>query len=191
MEMQLTGGEAPSAQKESVTVFRKLWVVAALCIFVYPLGIYLLWRKKIFRGSPNNIRELSVKGKWLVTMIATFLVAARLLTLGGNTGDPALITLVSGGTLKSCPDHTVGEMAASFMGSPQWEAGKGKDGTEFVNINSSILMGGKNVDASLQFIVNKQESSFSYRALEINGVPQINLVAMGLMQKMCEAAKHR
>ena len=94
---------------------------------------------------------------------------------------------VKGGTLQLCPGHTVDQMVQGFMGSPSWESGKTDSGKVFVNVSGDITFKNKPVRALIQF--NVEGDRFSFNALEMNGVPSPNLIAVGLMQKMCASAK--
>lgn len=42
--------------------------------------------------------------------------------------------------------------------------------------------------AVIQFVVDKEQAAFKFQALEFNNVPQMNLLAIDLMTKMCESA---
>jgi hypothetical protein len=44
----------------------------------------------------------------------------------------------------------------------------------------------KEVDALLQYKISEDNTSFEYSALELNGVPQSNLIYFGLIESMYE-----
>ena len=106
-----------------------------------------------------------------------------LLGLFACSDDPR-VSMVKNGKLDSCQNKTLGEMVDGFMGSPSWSSGVADNNQEFVNIKGRITLSGKEVDALIQFFVN--DNRFKYNALEFNGVPQNNLMAMGLLSKMCK-----
>jgi uncharacterized protein YecT (DUF1311 family) len=57
----------------------------------------------------------------------------------------------------------------------------------FVNVEGDITFQDKPVRAMVQFIVEGE--SFSFSAFEMNGVPSANLIAIGLLNKMCASAE--
>lgn len=90
------------------------------------------------------------------------------------------------GTLNSCPNTTVGEMAESFMDSPSWKSVTADDGKKYVNLSGGILFNKKPVDALVQFLLN-DDLSFEFNAFELNGIPQAELTASALLEKMCSS----
>jgi hypothetical protein len=112
------------------------------------------------------------------------------MTLLCGCGDSKEIKFVKSGKLKSCPNKTVEQAADDFLGSPKWESGIGADGKTkgltLVNLQGKIKMHGKEVDAVLQFIVDEKNETFKVHALETNGVPQPDIIMLGLLKKMCE-----
>lgn len=101
-------------------------------------------------------------------------------------GDSSEVKKVKGGVLQLCPNHTVEQMVEGFMGSPSWKTGKGENGIVFVNIEGDITFHDKPVRALVQFIINGD--NFSFSAFEMNGVPSANMIAIGLLNKMCLSA---
>lgn len=97
------------------------------------------------------------------------------------------VAMVQGGTLQMCPNKTVKQMVDGFMGSPAWKSGTSDGGQSFVNIDGDITYNDKPVRATVQFFIKGDQ--FSFNALELNGVPSPNIIAIGLMQKMCASAK--
>jgi hypothetical protein len=97
------------------------------------------------------------------------------------------VQMVKNGSLNSCPGQTVEKMVNSYMGSPSWESGKSADGQVFVNVSGDITYQEKPVRAVVQFFLDGQ--TFSFNAIELNGVPSPNLLAFGLMGNMCESVK--
>ena len=116
-----------------------------------------------------------------------YLLVATSLILAGCEDPDA--DRVSQGTLGSCPGTTVGEMAEKFMSSPTWESLTADDGKKYVNLSGGISFHDKPVNAKIQFKLNENDT-FEFNAFEVNGVPQITLVANALLVKMCEATKN-
>ena len=100
-------------------------------------------------------------------------------------GQTPEVLMVQGGKLGSCPSKTVKLMVAGFMGSPSWASITADAGINYVNISVDIMWQDKRVRALLQYKLN-QDETFEFNALEFNGVPQNNFIAMGLLEKMCE-----
>lgn len=94
--------------------------------------------------------------------------------------------MVKSGTLQMCPGRTVEQMVNSFMGSPSWKSGETDGGEKFVNIEGDITYEDAPVRALVQFTI--QGDQFQFNAFEMNKVPSPNIVAAGLLQKMCASA---
>ena len=97
--------------------------------------------------------------------------------------DSANVAMVKGGHLTSCPSKTMEQMVNGFMGNPSWEGLTGTDGNSYVNVSGNITYMDKEVRATYQFKVN--ENTFSFNALEFNGIPQNTFMANILLDKMC------
>ena len=119
--------------------------------------------------------------------IASFILCVALALFSTASTDSKEVKLIKGGVLRLCPSHTVEKMVIGFMGSPSWESGKSSDGQVFVNITGDITYHEKPVRAKLQFHINGND--FLFNALEMNGIPSPNILAIGMMHKMCESAK--
>ena len=91
------------------------------------------------------------------------------------------------GTLHSCPNTTVGKMAESFMDDPTWKSLTADDGKKYVNLSGGIMFHDKPADAVVQFLLN-DDLSFEFNAFELNGLPQNQLIASALVEKMCASA---
>jgi len=134
------------------------------------------------RFQSNN--ESTLKRLFLFSILTAFLSIALSGCMESNE-----IQMVKGGHLGNCPNATVEEMVDSFLGNPKWQSGTSDDGVTFVNIDGDLTVYEKEVRGAIQFIVNAGSGSFKFNALELNGVPQPNLMAVGLLKKMCEAAQ--
>jgi len=97
------------------------------------------------------------------------------------------VAMVQSGSLTLCPGKTVKQMVDGFMGSPAWQSGASNSGQSFVNIEGDITYQDKPVRAMVQFLIAGEQ--FSFNALELNGVPSPNIIAIGMMQKMCASAR--
>lgn len=95
------------------------------------------------------------------------------------------VAMVKNGTLSNC-QATVGKMVDGFMENPSWESGVSENQQKFVNVSGGITYMGKPVKAVVQFMLNEKEGTFQYNAFEVNEIPQDNLIAAALLEKMCE-----
>lgn len=109
-----------------------------------------------------------------------------LVLLLNSCGDSEMVTLVKNGTLESYPDKTLGTAIDNYFGTPNWTSGESESGEKFVNIEGTVLFMDKEVDALLQYKISDGNTSFEYSALELNGVPQSNLIYLGLIESMYE-----
>lgn len=114
------------------------------------------------------------------------IVLPSILFLSSCTESPE-IQMVKSGHLGNCPNSTVEEMVDGFLGNPAWNSGESSDGQKFVNIEGDFTISGKEVRGILQFAVDTNAGSFKFYALETNGVPQPNIMALGLLNKMCNS----
>ena len=99
------------------------------------------------------------------------------------------VTMVKNGTLKNCPNYTVGTLVENYMKDPKWESGKADDGNTYVNIIGNITFYNKPARGALQLLI--KGNSFSFYAFEINDEPQSDFLAMVLLGNMCERAEKR
>lgn len=116
----------------------------------------------------------------VVAVILLVVVAVTTLSSGG-TGDK-YVRIVKEGTLEAYPQITVGEAFDGFLRDPKWESGLTDDHVRFVNVTGGILYYEKDAELAVQFFVDEKDETFRYNACEIDGVPQNNLVFLGLLE---------
>ncbi|MBN1599038.1 MAG: hypothetical protein JW894_12155 [Bacteroidales bacterium] len=143
--------------------------------------------------------ELIIDGD-TITGVATYLPDSTLEIKGNHSdGSPAVMKMVKNkykgelGVLvaqvyspKRYPDKTVTEAVNGFFSEPKWESFFDVEIEGFyVNMKGGMTFDGKPVDALLQF---KVTSIFDCEisAFEMNGVPQNELMLVGLLEKMFE-----
>ena len=97
------------------------------------------------------------------------------------------VTMVKNGKLNNCPNYTVGTLVENYMGDPEWESGQSNNGNTYVNISGNITFLDKPARGVLQLLIN--DNGFSFHAFEINGEPQSDIIAMVLLNNMCEDAE--
>lgn len=124
--------------------------------------------------------------KYLIMKNLKKIAALFLVVLLSSCGDSEMVTLVKTGTLESYPEKTLGTAIDNYFGNPYWTSGESEEGKKFVNIEGSVYFMDKEVDALLQYKISEDNTSFEYSALELNGVPQSNLIYLGLIESMYE-----
>lgn len=149
-------------------------------VWLLLIPVYL-WRRASSLGQPPNYFWA-----WLVAFVMHFFVLSGTNSAGAAIFDSGEVKQVKSGVMQLCPAHTVDKMVNGFMGSPTWKSGRSADGRVFVNVEGDITFHDKPVRAQLQFII--EGNNFSFNAFEMNGVPSANLIAIGMLNKMCESA---
>ena len=92
--------------------------------------------------------------------------------------------LVKNSYLKGYDELSIGDAFDSFFGSPNWEGVIAQDKELYLNVSGEILLFNNKAKAELQFKIDSINHSFVICALELNGVPQTNLVIIALLDKM-------
>ncbi len=123
-------------------------------------------------------------------MYKIFSLIVLIIIVSGCT-DSKEVQMVKNGKLSSCPDATVEQLIDNFMGSPIWESDESSDGKTFVNIDGDITYAERPVNATIQFIINKKKGTFEFNSLEFNDVPQMNKMATGLINRMCQEIRRK
>lgn len=170
--------------------FRKNWYAILTGLFFSPALLPTLVSGDVFYVKKEELRTYSTlarivlilwssAGTWAVISFAADQIAA----------EPVAIYSVKNGNLHTCPHATIEAMANNFMSAPRWSAGEAADGTQFVNLGGEISLLQQPVTALLQFVVHPNSASFEFRALEINGKPQPEILALSLLSKMCDSAR--
>lgn len=114
------------------------------------------------------------------------IAALFLIVLLSSCGDSEMVSLVKNGTLENYPEKTLGTAIENYFETPYWTSGESEEGEKFVNVEGTVYFMDKEVDALLQYKISEDNTSFEYSALELNGVPQSNLIYFGLIESMYE-----
>lgn len=122
--------------------------------------------------------------KYLLMKNLNKILILFLALLLNSCGESEMVSLIKNGTLENYPEKNLGIAIDNYFGSPYWTSGESEDGEKFVNIEGRILFMDKEVDALLQYTISADNTSFEYSALELNGVPQSNLIYLGLIESM-------
>ncbi len=156
-----------------------------------PLAINLVWlyfeslpqQKFVKERFGENYRKKS----WTIPLaIAVPLVGLVAIGMFANVSDDSTVALVRTGYLKDYPGTPIGIAFDHFLGNPRWDSGKSSTGQMFVNVQGEMTYVDKPVHATVQFLVNPTAGRFEVGAFELNGVPQNQLLMMGLIAKVFE-----
>lgn len=122
--------------------------------------------------------------KYLLMKNLNKILILFLALLLNSCGESEMVSLIKNGTLENYPEKNLGIAIDNYFGTPYWTSGESEDGEKFVNIEGRILFMDKEVDALLQYTISADNTSFEYSALELNGIPQSNLIYLGLIESM-------
>ncbi|MEE2704477.1 MAG: hypothetical protein VX397_00005 [Pseudomonadota bacterium] len=159
---------------EGKTTWKGAFVLLAFLVWG---AVYVVWleRDNTWQEGIDEIKEFASMIVWAVE-------SELPKSLGLSNPN---VNRIKSSTLSSCPNKTLETMINGFMAYPIWTSGESEEGNIFVNVNGGIIFQEKEVDAALQFSINKD--NFRVRALEFNEIPQNRLIITSLLIKMCEA----
>lgn len=100
------------------------------------------------------------------------------------TDDSEEVKIVKNGKLNAYPNKTIGDAIDSFFGDSSWSSGVSEKGLKFVDVAGKITYMEKPINAKMQFVLDKNGTQFSVRALEFNDIPQNQLMIEGLLEKI-------
>jgi hypothetical protein len=143
----------------------------------------VMYGEKIWGGFPSIFEKPVVAIGFPVVALLTLLMIEQ-----APFNDNARIDMIKNGSLRSCPHHTIEEMANGFLASPSWEHGLSDSDIEFVNLTGEAERDGKPASVTVQFTINENGETFNFQALEVNERPVNRLSAIILLKKMCDSA---
>ena len=126
--------------------------------------------------------NLPEKPQWVLFSVASIFLLIILVTSADSAASSHLST-VRDGSLYVCPERTLGELAEATMANPSWEAILADDGNYYVNLTGGITRNGIPVSSLIQFKIVGDE--FEFYAMEINGEPQGDLMALQVIELLC------
>jgi hypothetical protein len=157
------------------------------------MGTFVAW--VLLENEPQRKLVLATYGKQYVhrpwgkpvgIAVGCF-VAYMVLALAFVSSEGPNVVLVKTGHLGAYPNVPVGKAVDSFLSSPRWDAVEGKDNNEYVNVRGGAQYQGKPVRVALQFRVDRKAGSFEINALEVNDLPQNNLMKAVWLSKIFES----
>lgn len=140
---------------------------------------------------PNG-KNKSLRTALLIGLGAFFLIIFSIFASKNVIFNSKAENIVKTGHFNSHPEETIGKAVDGFFGDPSWDSGIGDDndeetrGKSLVNAKGKIKFMNKEVNAHIQFIVNEKDQTFELHAFELNGIPQNQLMIIGLIDKMYE-----
>jgi hypothetical protein len=99
------------------------------------------------------------------------------------------IRIVKDGHFENFPDKPIGEAFEEFFGTPSWKSFQAESGEDVVEFKGTCMFMDKKVNATIQFIVNKDKRTFKLHTVEFNDIPQNGLIQAALMEKVFEKAQ--
>ena len=158
------------------------WVVIAIMLIRVGLKLKSLTNQTGPKASiPGILQDV------LIVIILIALVAGLSGRIGdsgggsGISGNDRYVQMVKGGTLDGYPHKTVGSAFDDFLSDPKWESGSG-GGQRFVNVRGGMLYLDEEVEIVVQFIINEDDETFAYNAVEMNGLPQTHRFFWDLLE---------
>ncbi len=106
--------------------------------------------------------------------------------LGSNDNDVINIVRVGYFADHPSPEQTIGQAVEDFFGNPKWVSLVAEDGNTYVNLTGKITFLDEEVDALVQFRVDKEAGTFIINAFEMNGIPQNDAMKLGLVEALYE-----
>lgn len=174
------------ASYDQIPWYRKNWF-AVLCFAFFPPALLpILLTGDIYYQRKGEVQCYSKITKGILLIWGVLGIVQISFVIMKLMGESDETRLVKSGQLALCPGYTVEQIVDGYMASPSWDSGESSTGEHFVNIDGDVTFQQKQVRASIQFQVS--ENNFTLHAIELNGVPSANLLAVGLLTKMCQQA---
>jgi hypothetical protein len=99
-----------------------------------------------------------------------------------------VVTVVRSGTLESCPNSTVGEIADAYFSDPQWSDFTTTNGNTVVELTGGMTYNNLPAEALIQFTVHQIAGTFEGVYFSLNGTSQSLTLMTELFDQMCAAA---
>ncbi len=105
-------------------------------------------------------------------------------TLINNIVEDEHITFVKNGSPSSYPHITYDEAFSNFFSNRAWSYFKSSDGKDVVEFEGNCIYSDVEVRATIQFVLDMDESTFELSYLAFNDVPQSLLIEYALITKV-------
>lgn len=176
----LTENPAPEAADERTPAWKRGTFVGYIFLSIFvPIAGFILGIVGIAKGGKRVKQGVSLLSLSILAFVAYGAIIAS-----ATGGDDELVQMVKGGTLSEHPGKTFGAAVEGFFGNPKWEHIVPEDGNDYVNVKGKVTLQNKEVEAALQYKVDKSNGSFKLQAFELNGVPQNMFMYAGLLEAM-------
>ena len=117
----------------------------------------------------------------IIKYILVFLSACFLMA-GCGSGNDENVQFVKGGAPNRYPDKTYGEAFEDFFGNPKWKSFSTDTGVEVVEFTGNCLFDNTEVEALIQFTLDKEAGTFSVTYLSLNDISQNNLMITSMLE---------
>jgi hypothetical protein len=102
--------------------------------------------------------------------------------------DDRVIQLVKNGHLHDYPNVPIGPAFDQALTNPKWESGVDPGGNHYVTVQGGMMVDNVTADFRLRFAVDPSTQSFAVGTLELNGIPQPDLLRNLLLIKILNKA---
>ena len=169
-------------------LFRGLWFAMFLTWGFFDSEPQRKYVKELFDSGYQKkswLKPLGISAGCLVGFLLLAVIGAG--GAGGAGGGDPDVEEVKTGSLEAHPGIAMGPLVDNFLGNPKWSSGITPEGQRYVNVAGDMSYQGKKVRALIQFAVT--DDNFEIYAFEMNGIPQNDLMKLGLIAKMYEEFK--
>lgn len=122
--------------------------------------------------NTSNSNEKVIPKKLIFGIVIVVVIICGVFALLASDHKDKYIEIVKMGILEAYPQKMVGEAFNDYLDHVTWESGLSEDGQRFVNVRGEILYLDNNAEIVVQFLVDKDDETFTYNACEMDGVPQ-------------------
>lgn len=120
----------------------------------------------------NNSGAKAIPRNLIIGIVIAVIIFSGMFSFLASGHKDKYVEIVKMGILEAYPQKTVGEAFNDYLEHATWESGLSEDGQRFVNVRGEILYLDNNAEIVVQFLVDKDDETFTYNACEMDGVPQ-------------------
>lgn len=137
-----------------------------------------------FSGMPAEKPKSKKKIILLAGIVIVLILAIGAVVSSGSKNK--YVELVKTGSPLSYPDITYGEAFDSFFSDPTWTYFEFTDEKDVVEFSGGCTYQGNEVTATIQFILDVEEGTFSAEYFDMNNVPQTDLATAAIITTVFE-----
>lgn len=150
-------------QQRKPSITGQSWFVILMLIFVFPIGLFFMWKNKKFPKAVCII--ITVLWSVLVILFGIGVIVGS----GEDSGDKYL-SMVKGGypEIYEDDDITYEEAFEEYFDSPEWEYFESTDDQDVVEFTGECTYDGEYATILVQFVINS-DTKFTLHYMEIDG----------------------